>query len=178
LRSISTRRRGEHDWNPRFNIAPTQPVPVIRQHPKEPIRQISTMGWGLVPHWAAGCLWRCADHQRTSETAAAKPAFRDSLKFRRCLIPADAFYEWVRHEVACVTVRRALATGPAIPLAVPYEVWRFGNESSKSPRTMYPSVVRNGYRNREAPVFCQHRGASSSSTDICSAAPPTYALAV
>src|SRR5215472_10089914 len=42
----------QDDWSPRYNIAPTQPVPVIRQHPKEPIRQISTMRWGLVPRWA------------------------------------------------------------------------------------------------------------------------------
>ena len=38
----------EPDWAPRYNIAPTQPVPVIRQHPKEPVRQISTMRWGLI----------------------------------------------------------------------------------------------------------------------------------
>ena len=42
----------QDDWSPRYNIAPTQPVPVIRQHPKEPILQISTMRWGLVPYWA------------------------------------------------------------------------------------------------------------------------------
>ena len=42
----------DEDWSPRFNIAPTQPVPVIRQHPKEPVRQISLMKWGLIPHWA------------------------------------------------------------------------------------------------------------------------------
>jgi len=45
------------------------------------------------------------------------------------------------------------STGPAIPLAVLYEVWRFGNGSSRSPRTMYPSAVKSGYRNREGPVF-------------------------
>src|SRR5579862_1921454 len=40
------------DWVPRYNIAPTQPVPVIRQHPKEPIRKLALMKWGLVPSWA------------------------------------------------------------------------------------------------------------------------------
>jgi len=42
----------QDDWSPRYKIAPTQPIPVIRQHPKEPVRQISTMRWGLVPYWA------------------------------------------------------------------------------------------------------------------------------
>jgi len=43
---------GEEDWNPRYNIAPTQPVPVIRQHPREPRRVFSLMRWGLIPSWA------------------------------------------------------------------------------------------------------------------------------
>jgi putative SOS response-associated peptidase YedK len=42
----------DDDWDPRYNIAPTQPVPVIRQNPKEPVRQLSQMKWGLVPSWA------------------------------------------------------------------------------------------------------------------------------
>jgi putative SOS response-associated peptidase YedK len=40
---------GEEDWSPRYNIAPTQSIPVIRQNPKEPIRQLSLMRWGLIP---------------------------------------------------------------------------------------------------------------------------------
>lgn len=84
------------DWSPRFNVAPTQPVPVIRQHPKEPIRQISRMRWGLVPHWASDPSIATATINAKSETAATKPAFRDPLKLRRCLIPADGFYEWKR----------------------------------------------------------------------------------
>jgi putative SOS response-associated peptidase YedK len=84
------------DWSPRFNIAPTQPVPVIRQHPKEPIRQISTMRWGLIPHWAKDGSAAASTINARSETVADKPAFRDPLKFRRCLIPADGFYEWKR----------------------------------------------------------------------------------
>jgi putative SOS response-associated peptidase YedK len=84
----------QDDWRPRYNIAPTQPVPVIRQHPKEPIRQISTMRWGLVPYWAKDPSITTGTINAKSETAATKPAFRDPLKFRKCLIPADGFYEW------------------------------------------------------------------------------------
>jgi len=88
----------EEDWNPRFNIAPTQPVPVIRQHPKEAVRQLSVMKWGLIPHWAKDPSIAMSTINAKSETAATKPAFRDPLKFRRCLIPADGFYEW-KHTV-------------------------------------------------------------------------------
>jgi len=84
------------DWNPRYNIAPTNPVPVIRQHPKEPVRQLSLMRWGLIPHWAKDPSISASTINAKSETAATKPAFRDPLRFRRCLIPADGFYEWKR----------------------------------------------------------------------------------
>ena len=86
----------DDDWSPRFNVAPTQPVPVIRQHPKEPVRQLSLMKWGLIPNWAQNPSVASGTINARSETAATKPAFRDPLKLRRCLIPADAFYEWKR----------------------------------------------------------------------------------
>jgi putative SOS response-associated peptidase YedK len=87
----------DDDWSPRYNIAPSQQIPVIRQHPKEPIRQLALMKWGLIPHWARGASIASSTINAKSETAAEKPAFRDPLKFRRCLIPADAFYEWKRN---------------------------------------------------------------------------------
>jgi putative SOS response-associated peptidase YedK len=86
----------DDDWNPRFNIAPTQPVPVIRQHPKEPVRQISVMKWGLIPHCAKDASIAASTINAKSETAATKPAFRDPLRLPRCLIPADGFYEWAK----------------------------------------------------------------------------------
>ena len=86
----------QDDWSPRYNIAPTQPVPVVRQHPKEPVRQLSLMKWGLIPHWAKDPSIATSTINAKSETAARKPAFRDPLKLRRCLIPADGFYEWKR----------------------------------------------------------------------------------
>jgi putative SOS response-associated peptidase YedK len=86
----------EPDWAPRYNIAPTQPIAVIRQNPKEPIRELSLMRWGLIPSWAKDSSGAAKMINARSETASTKPAFRDALKFRRCLIPADGFYEWKR----------------------------------------------------------------------------------
>jgi putative SOS response-associated peptidase YedK len=97
----------EPDWTPRYNVAPTQPVPVIRQHPKEPVRELSMMRWGLIPLWAKDASGAARMINARSETARTKPAFCDGLISRRCLIPADGFYEWSRHEAACVIVRRA-----------------------------------------------------------------------
>jgi len=87
---------GEEDWSPRYNVAPTQPVPIIRQHPKEPVRQLSLVRWGLIPSWSKDMSGAAAMINARSETAATKPAFRDALKSRRCLVPADGFYEWQR----------------------------------------------------------------------------------
>jgi putative SOS response-associated peptidase YedK len=84
----------EEDWVPRYNIAPTQPVPVIRQSPKEPRREVSILRWGLIPSWSKDQSGAASMINARSETAATKPAFRDALMTRRCLIPADGFYEW------------------------------------------------------------------------------------
>ncbi len=87
---------GEEEWTPRYNIAPTQPIPVIRQNPKEPVRELSLVRWGLIPSWAKDSSVAAKMINARSETASTKPAFRDALKFRRCLIPADGFYEWAK----------------------------------------------------------------------------------
>jgi putative SOS response-associated peptidase YedK len=87
---------GEEDWIPRYNVAPTQSIPVIRQNPKEPVRELSLMRWGLIPSWAKDSSGAARMINARSETASTKPAFRDALKSRRCLIPADGFYEWKR----------------------------------------------------------------------------------
>jgi putative SOS response-associated peptidase YedK len=87
---------GEEDWTPRYNVAPTQPVPIIRQNPKESVRQLSLVRWGLIPFWARDASGAAKMINARSETASGKPAFRDALKSRRCLVPADGFYEWQR----------------------------------------------------------------------------------
>jgi putative SOS response-associated peptidase YedK len=86
----------EPDWSPRYNIAPTQPAPIIRQNPKEPRRVLSLARWGLIPIWAKDMSDAALKINARSETAATLPAFRDAMKYRRCIVPADGFYEWRR----------------------------------------------------------------------------------
>jgi putative SOS response-associated peptidase YedK len=82
----------EEDWSPRYNIAPTQPVATVRQEGSS--RILSMMRWGLVPSWATDIKIGNQLINGRSETVLEKPAFRDSFRTRRCLIPADGFYEW------------------------------------------------------------------------------------
>lgn len=73
-----------------WNVAPTDPVYVIAE--RDDRRQLGSMRWGLVPHWAQDT--KSIHINARSETVASTPAFRDSFASRRCLIPADGFYEW------------------------------------------------------------------------------------
>ena len=84
----------EVEWSPRYNIAPAQPVAVVRQNPERTVRQFSLMRWGLIPCWAKDANIGYKMINARAETIAEKPAFRESFKSRRCLIPADGFYEW------------------------------------------------------------------------------------
>ena len=84
------------DWVPRYNIAPTQAVPVLRQNAKGPDRKLSLMRWGLIPSWSKDATGAARMINARSETVSTLPAFANPFKFRRCLLPADAFYEWKR----------------------------------------------------------------------------------
>jgi putative SOS response-associated peptidase YedK len=114
----------QDDWTPRYNIAPTQPVPVIRQHPKEPVRQISTMRWGLVPSWVKDTSGAARMINARSETAHTLPAFREAMKLRRCLIPADGFYEWQRRGSAKQPFCFEVCDGGLFAFAGLWERWR------------------------------------------------------
>jgi putative SOS response-associated peptidase YedK len=84
------------DWEPRYNIAPAQQVPVIRSDDRGPTLRASLMRWGLIPSWATDPNIGARTINARSETAASKPSFREPLRKQRCLIPADGFYEWQR----------------------------------------------------------------------------------
>ena len=82
------------NFRPRFNIAPTQVLPVVRGVARDR-REWTPMRWGLVPHWAKNESIGSRMVNARSETAADKPSFRTPLDRRRCLVPADGFYEWL-----------------------------------------------------------------------------------
>ncbi|RMF93861.1 MAG: SOS response-associated peptidase [Planctomycetota bacterium] len=85
--------------SPRFNIAPGQPVLSIRRD-KDGARVPAMVRWGLVPHWAKDPSIGNRMINARAETLAEKPAYRTAFRRRRCLIPADGFYEWHKKDAA------------------------------------------------------------------------------
>lgn len=81
------------DFPPRYNIAPTQPVVIVRRdHAGD--REQHLVRWGLIPSWVKDPRDFTTIINARSETASEKPSFRGSLRHRRCLVPATGFYEW------------------------------------------------------------------------------------
>lgn len=78
---------------PRYNIAPTQTVPVVCQN-GDGVRHLRQYHWGLIPHWAKDASIGSRMINARCETVAEKPAFRGAIRYRRCLIPASGFFEW------------------------------------------------------------------------------------
>jgi putative SOS response-associated peptidase YedK len=94
FREIKVRWRvfNDLDFTPHYNIAPTQTHPIIVE--RAGVVEARPMRWGLVPYWAKDQAIGNKMINARSETLAERPAFRDLLSSRRCLVPADGFYEW------------------------------------------------------------------------------------
>ena len=107
----------------RFNIAPTQEAPVIRAA-KDGAREVAMLRWGLVPFWARDLKVGTTMINARSEGVEAKPAFREALKQRRCLVPATGFFEWQgepgRKQPWAITVRGQ----PLFAFAGLWERWK------------------------------------------------------
>ena len=88
----------ELDLRPRYNITPTQDVPVIRR--RDGSKELVLLHWGLVPFWAKEKSIGNRMINARAETVAEKPSFRNALKSRRCLVLANGFYEWQKTDGA------------------------------------------------------------------------------
>ncbi len=82
-------------WNfpPRYNVAPTDPVPIVRVDPRDGERELALARWGLVPFWMKEKP-KVPHINARAETVHTQPMFREAFANRRCLIPATGFYEW------------------------------------------------------------------------------------
>jgi len=79
---------------PRYNMPPTENIAAVRPDPVGTGRRLDMLRWGLVPWWAKDLKVSFSNINAKAETVAEKPAFRDAFRERRCVIPADGFYEW------------------------------------------------------------------------------------
>ena len=81
------------NFPPRYNIAPTQPIPIVRLQEGE--RHFALVRWGLLPSWVKDPKNFALLLNARGESVTEKPAFRNAMKRRRCLVPADGFFEWM-----------------------------------------------------------------------------------
>ena len=110
---------------PSFNVAPQSTQPVVRVSRNSGAREFSLMRWGLVPFWAKDAKFGYSTINARAEEAPTKPAYREAFKKRRCLVPADAFYEWKRFDAKTKQPYAiALKSGEPYAFAGLWESWR------------------------------------------------------
>jgi putative SOS response-associated peptidase YedK len=114
---------------PSYNVAPQSVQPVVRLNRDIGGREIALMRWGLVPFWAKDAKIGYSTINARGEEAASKPAYREALKKRRCLVPADAFYEWQRPSSIKAKKTKhpfaiALRSGEPFAMAGLWESWK------------------------------------------------------
>lgn len=111
------------DLKPRYNIPPGTEIASIRHSP-EGRRVLHLLRWGLVPNWAKDLSIGNKLNNARSETVADKPSFRDAFRRRRCLIPADGFYEWQAQGKLKQPYYISLASAEPMAMAGLWESWR------------------------------------------------------
>src|SRR4051794_5507760 len=109
---------------PSWNVAPTDPVPVVRMSERRGGRVLDTARWGLLPPWAGDPRAGARMINARSETVATSPAFAPSFARRRCLVPADGWFEWVRDGKAKQAYYMTPADGAPLAFAGIWTMWR------------------------------------------------------
>ncbi|GAB4263637.1 MAG: SOS response-associated peptidase [Candidatus Promineifilaceae bacterium] len=128
LNAADTAVLANHPLEPRYNIAPTQPVLAVRLS-KEGRRELAVMQWGLVPAWSKDPQIGARMINARAETVAEKPSFRTAFKRRRCIIPASGFYEWQKTAGGKQPVFIHAADKSPLGLAGLWEIWQGGDGS-------------------------------------------------
>ena len=111
----------DFSYDPGYNIAPTESVLTVRNVEG---REAAFMRWGLVPFWAKDLKIGVRMINARAETVAEKPAFRNALKRRRCLVLADGYYEWQKTPVGKRPYRIIMKSGEPFAMAGLWETWK------------------------------------------------------
>jgi putative SOS response-associated peptidase YedK len=127
----------------RFNIAPTQDVAAVRVDPIEAERELTMMRWGLVPFFARDPSIGNRMINARGETVAEKPSFRAAYRSRRCLIPADGFYEWQKVDGAKQPHHVTMEDGAVFAMAGLYENWRDPEGATLTSCTIITTAARD-----------------------------------
>ena len=109
------------DFQPNWNISPGQYIPAIVQRDGQNV--LESFLWGLIPSWAKDSSIGNKMFNARAETIAEKPSFKNAFQKRRCLIPADGFYEWLKLEKMKKPLRFSLKSEKPFGLAGLYETW-------------------------------------------------------
>lgn len=109
-----------HELKPNYNVAPSQNI-AAAIHDKE--KRLVNLNWGLVPSWSQDLKIGARLINARSETAAEKPSFRAAFKKRRCLIPANGFYEWTGEKGNKQPYYCTVKDSPSIAFAGLWEIW-------------------------------------------------------
>lgn len=109
------------ELHPRYNIAPSQEVPIVRSGGQG--RELALARWGLVPHWSTEAKPKYSTINARAETVAEKPTYREAFKRKRCLIPATGFYEWRRDGDRKIPHHIQLPHGELFAFAGLWEHW-------------------------------------------------------
>jgi putative SOS response-associated peptidase YedK len=109
------------NFPPRYNVAPTQPVPIVRM--MEGKRRFALVRWGFIPSWVKDPRTFSLLINARGESLGDKPAFRAAMRYRRCLFPADGFYDWRRAGERVTPYYVRLKAGGPMALAGLWENW-------------------------------------------------------
>lgn len=115
----------ESYFAPSYNVAPQSLQPVVRLDSETGQRELTVMRWGLIPFWAKDSKIGYSTINAKSETVTTSPAFREAMKRRRCLVPAEWFYEWQKIDAKTKQPYAiGLRDGSLFALAGLWETWK------------------------------------------------------
>ena len=130
LRQFAAEAADGTEWEPRYNIPPTAPVPAVRLIDGK--RQLALLKWGLIPSWAKDTKIAYSTINARADTVATKPAFRTAFKRRRCLVLADGYFEWETVGKSKLPWLYEIDGGKPFAFAGLWEAW-YGQGEDKPP---------------------------------------------